>query len=102
MANIFEPGHEISNNEVCATSKGSDQPAHARSLIRAFASRNMKLSCHPEIISPQALKVSWAIEAVKIDSSTKSKSKNYYRIQTHDADDDLSCPRELDYQMLKM
>ena len=24
---------------VCATSKGSDQPAHTRSLVRAFASR---------------------------------------------------------------
>ena len=36
---IFEPWHEISNNVVCATSKGSDQPAHTRSLIRAFASR---------------------------------------------------------------
>ena len=35
---IFEPRHEISNNVVCATSKISDQPAHARSLIRAFAS----------------------------------------------------------------
>ena len=35
----FEPQHEISNNVVCATSKGSDQPAHTRSLIRAFASR---------------------------------------------------------------
>ena len=34
-----EPVHEISNNLVCATSKGSDQPAHMRSLIRAFASR---------------------------------------------------------------
>ena len=29
----------ISNNVVCATSNGSDQPAHTRSLIRAFASR---------------------------------------------------------------
>ena len=28
---------EISNNVVCATSKGSDQPAHTRSLITAFA-----------------------------------------------------------------
>ena len=28
----------ISNNVVCATSKASDQPAHMRSLIRAFAS----------------------------------------------------------------
>ena len=36
---IIEPVHEISNNVVCATSKDSDQPAHTRSLIRAFASR---------------------------------------------------------------
>ena len=34
-----EPVHEIYNNVVCATSKASDQPAHMRSLIRAFASR---------------------------------------------------------------
>ena len=31
--------HKISNNVVCATSKASDQPAHTRSLIRAFACR---------------------------------------------------------------
>ena len=36
---ITEPVHEISNNVVCATSKASDQPAHTRSLIRAFSSR---------------------------------------------------------------
>ena len=35
----LEPQHEISNNVVCATSKGSDQPVHMHSLIRAFASR---------------------------------------------------------------
>ena len=35
---IIEAGHEISNNVVCATSKGSDQHVHTRSLIRAFAS----------------------------------------------------------------
>ena len=35
----YEPGYEISNNVVCATSKTSDQPSHTRSLIRAFASR---------------------------------------------------------------
>ena len=29
----------ISNNVVCAISKASDQPAHTRILIRAFASR---------------------------------------------------------------
>ena len=34
-----EPVHEISNNVVSVTSKASDQPAHMRSLIRAFASR---------------------------------------------------------------
>ena len=36
---IFEPRHEISNNVLCVTNKGSDQPAHTHSLIRAFASR---------------------------------------------------------------
>ena len=36
---VNEPRHEISNNVVCATRKASDQPAHTRSLIRAFASR---------------------------------------------------------------
>ena len=35
----FEPVHEISNNVVCATNKATDQPAHTRSLIRAFTSR---------------------------------------------------------------
>ena len=39
IAFIFDPVHEISNKVVCATSKASDQPAHTRSLIRAFASR---------------------------------------------------------------
>ena len=34
-----EPWHEISNNVACSTSKGSDQPVHMHSLIRAFASR---------------------------------------------------------------
>ena len=32
-----EPQHDISNNVVCATSKASDQPGHARRLIRGFA-----------------------------------------------------------------
>ena len=36
---INERWHELSNNVVCATSNGSDQPAHTHSLIRAFASR---------------------------------------------------------------
>ena len=33
---VSEPQHEISNNVVSATSKGSDKPAHTRSLIRAL------------------------------------------------------------------
>ena len=36
---LNEPRHGISNNKVCVTSKASDQPAHMRSLIRAYASR---------------------------------------------------------------
>ena len=35
----YEPVHDISKSVLCATSKASDQPAHTRSLIRAFASR---------------------------------------------------------------
>ena len=35
---LYEPQHEISNNVVYATSKASGQPAHMRSLTRAFAS----------------------------------------------------------------
>ena len=31
--------YEISNNVVCASTKGLDQPVHMCSLIRAFASR---------------------------------------------------------------
>ena len=44
---IKETQHEIYNNVVCTTSKGSDQPAHTRSLIRAFASHlNILLTEH--------------------------------------------------------
>ena len=39
LTHAYEPVHEISNNVVCATSKASDQPAHTRSLVRAFAGR---------------------------------------------------------------
>ena len=35
----LQPWHEISKNLVDVTSKGSDQPAHTHSLIKAFASR---------------------------------------------------------------
>ena len=49
----FEPRHEIPNNVVCGTSKGSDQPAHTRSLIRAEYSMTVKLLTehHLEFVS---------------------------------------------------
>ena len=34
---IFEPQHYKTNKITCAPSKDSDQPAHARNLIRVFA-----------------------------------------------------------------
>ena len=34
----IERWHDISNNVVCATSKGTDQSARTHRLIRAFAS----------------------------------------------------------------
>ena len=36
---LYELGHEISNNVLCATSKALDQPGRILSLIRAFARR---------------------------------------------------------------
>ena len=39
FAPINGPKYEISNNVVCASTKGLDQPAHLHSLIKAFASR---------------------------------------------------------------
>ena len=39
LAKIFESRHETSNNVVCATNKGSGQPAYTRSLTSAFSKR---------------------------------------------------------------
>ena len=48
-ANTSEVSHDIyvmvQDNVVSATSKASDQPAHSRSLIRAFASRLNIICC---------------------------------------------------------
>ena len=41
MQNTNKLWHVISNNVVCATSKGSDQPAHISSLIKDFTSRSI-------------------------------------------------------------
>ena len=49
-----EPQHEISNNVVCVTSKGSDQPAHKRRLIRAFAS-HLKYSMTVKLLTEHHL-----------------------------------------------
>ena len=48
---IFYPVHEISNNVVCATSDGSDKPAHTRSLISTLLNVHFTLAlsngnCH--------------------------------------------------------
>ena len=49
-ARKHEPRHEISDHVVGATSKDSDQPAHMRSLIRAFANRlNILKRLGPEL-----------------------------------------------------
>ena len=40
IALVYERWHGISKIVVCANSKASDQPAHMRSLIRAFASHS--------------------------------------------------------------
>ena len=39
----YEQQDEVSNDVVCATSKGLDKPSHTHSLIRAFA-------CHLNIL----------------------------------------------------
>ena len=52
---IFKPRHKISSKVLCTTSKGSNQPAHTRSLIRAFASRysiNIKLQTEQHLEFP--------------------------------------------------
>ena len=36
---LYSPRHEISNNEECATRKGSHQPAHTQPAHRTFACR---------------------------------------------------------------
>ena len=60
-----EPRHEVSNNVVSETYKAPDQPAHTRSLIRAFASRlnmNVKLLTkqHLEFLSFKGGCKSWS------------------------------------------
>ena len=52
---VYEPRHEISNNVVLATNKGSDQPTHTCSLIRAFASRLNEYSMTVKLLIEQHL-----------------------------------------------
>ena len=63
-----ERRHELSNNVACATSKVSDQPAHERSLIRAFVSRLntlcrnatlLEITCRGSLIWIWSLKASF-------------------------------------------
>ena len=71
------------------------------------ASFNMRLYCHPAIISTHSLKVcaSWGIAVVKKTAVPNPMVKITTEIQTPDSDDDLSCPRDKlsqIYKMLKM
>ena len=50
-----EPVHEISKNVVCATTKTSVQPAHLRSLIRAFA--NLEYSMTVKLLTEHHLEL---------------------------------------------
>ena len=65
---IIEPVHEISKNVVCATSKASDQPAHMRSLIRAFA-------CHLNILSVKLL-TEHHLEFLSLKGGCRGSSKS--------------------------
>ena len=60
----------ISNNVVCATSYASDQPAHTRSLIRAFASR-LNILASVKLLTEHNLK----ILSLKEGSTGSSESK---------------------------
>ena len=65
----------IFNNVVCATSKVSDQPVHTRSLIRAIASRCVKLLTehHLEVLSLTGGCTGWSESTlVKMPHSWKS------------------------------
>ena len=79
------PVHEISNNVVYATSKASDQPAHKRSLIRAFASRystsdKLLIEHHLELLSLNGgYKASLSLH-VKMPHCWKSHATAHYYI----------------------
>ena len=71
----------FSNNVVCATSKTSDQPAHTRSLIRAFASRSVKLLTehHLEFLSLKgAAQARVSVHLSKCYVVGNHKSRLYY------------------------
>ena len=76
---IIEPVHAIFNNVVCATSKASDQPAHMRSLIRAFASR-LSISIIVKLLTEHHLEfLSLKGGCVGSSESTLVKMSNYWK-----------------------
>ena len=82
----YEPRHDISNDVVYATSKASDQPAHTRSLIRAFACRLLFCFCcftpqvnsygHGRTVSSPNHTFSW----VSLNKQLTSTSCTYFRL----------------------
>ena len=74
---IYEPRHKISNNVVCTTSKASDQPAHARSLIRAFPKRLSNLAEHYlEFLSLKPVRVYTCQNATLLEISCTGSYQN--------------------------
>ena len=61
-----EPVHEIFNNVECGTSNPSDQPAHTRSLIRAFASRFQEYSIIVKLLTEHHLEFLSFCQNVKL------------------------------------
>ena len=72
----------ISNNVVCATSKGSDQPAHTRSLIRAFASR-LNILCVKLLTEHQFEFLSLKGDCTGASESTLVKNATLLEITCH-------------------
>ena len=93
----YETVHDISNNAVCATNKASDQPAHMRSLIRAFAGMIVKLltEYHLEFLSLKGgCRGSSESTLVKMSNCLKSHAAapipSYYHTLYHQQEESMN------------
>ena len=72
----FEPRHEISNNMVCATSKGSYQPAHTRLC------KSHKYSMNVNLLTEHHLKF-LSLKGGCTDSSESLQLSKYHIVGNH-------------------